>query len=120
MARKYSYVIESLLRNGRQRRENQLRRGPLSRAMSAECYEFGRFNDKGEFESLLTLSRWDIDLSLSEVLYFKSVGDDDVVVMRSMGNDRQVRISRRALDGIDEIAKHTSWSYERRSDSSRG
>lgn len=84
----------------------------LSRAMSAEFYELSRFSDKSEFEPLLTLSRWDMDLSLSEVLYFKSVGYDDVIVMSSMGNYRQVRISRRTLDGIDEIAKHTSWSYE--------
>ena len=87
----------------------------LLRAMSADFYEFGRFNDGGKFEPLLTIDRRDIDLTLSEVLYFKSLKsneEDRVVVMRSMGSDRQVSISRRALDGIDEITKHTSWSYE--------
>lgn len=86
-------------------------RDTLLRAMSVDSYELGEFDSDGSFQSRLTLGNPEIDLSLSEVLYFKGNGDD-ITVMRSMGKDQQVRMSLKALRGIDAITKHASWSYE--------
>lgn len=88
-------------------------KGTLQRAMSAESYEFGQFVN-GVFEPQLTLPAMDVRFALMEVLYYKrrDKSDDEVVVMRSMGNDRQVQLPLDVLGRIDEITKYSSWSYE--------
>lgn len=87
-------------------------KGTLSKAMSQGDYEFGRFGADGEFEPQVRVDASDVHLTLTEVLYFKVSGDDKFTVMRSMGDDQQVSISRRTLAGIDETTQHASWSYE--------
>lgn len=87
-------------------------KGTLSKAMGQDGYDFGRFGADGVFEPLVRLDASDVHLALTEVLSFKVSGDDKVTVMRSMGDDQQVSISRTTLDGIVETTKHVSWSYE--------
>ncbi len=87
-------------------------RDTLRRAMAADRYEFGEFRN-GKFELIAVIERKEIDISLLDVLYFKSLGEDEIEIRRSMGDDARVRLTRRAFDVIAEVTKHGSWSYEK-------
>lgn len=62
---------------------------------------------------MITIERSDIELGLLEVLYFKKQGDNKYEVGRAQGKDRKTLLSRREFDGVEEITKHESWSYEK-------
>ena len=84
----------------------------LQDAMNQPEYDLGRF-ENGAFVTVKTLPADCIKLSLLEVLYFKEAGHDMLKIKRAVGRDKTACISRRALSGIEEIAKHDSWAYER-------
>lgn len=86
-------------------------RNTLVESMKAGCYEFGRFNKNGEFECIIKLSLNKMRLDLVDVLYFQSDGGDVFDIGRSSLGSRS-KLDRIALEGIEQIAKHSSWSYE--------
>ena len=87
-------------------------RRTLQGAMGRESYECGWFGTDGKFECIVELPADRLSLSLVDVLYFQNHADGNVTVGRpSIEGGRHV-IDGRAFNGIEQIAKHQSWSYE--------
>lgn len=84
----------------------------LLQAISLDSYECGHFED-GRFVKVLDIDREEIDLKLVDVLYFRTDEDKDEVIVFRIDDDKQVSFSRRELDGIQQVTKHDSWSYEK-------
>lgn len=87
-------------------------RRTLQGAMGRESYECGWFGTDGKFECIVELPADRLSLRLVDVLYFQNHADGNVTVGRpSIEGGRHV-IDGRAFNGIEQIAKHQSWSYE--------
>lgn len=86
-------------------------RTTLLNAMGRDSYECGRF-DKGHFQCLKTLPPEKLNLRLVDVLYFERREDDVVALGRPSRKEKGQVLDCRAFDGIAEITKHRSWSYE--------
>ena len=87
-------------------------RRTLQGAMGRESYECGWFGTDGKFECIVELPADRLSLRLVDVLYFQNHADGNVTVGRpSIEGGRHV-VDGRAFNGIEQIAKHQSWSYE--------
>ena len=87
-------------------------RRTLQGAMGRESYECGWFGTDGKFECIVELPADRLSLRLVDVLYFQNHADGNVTVGRpSIEGGRHV-MDGRAFNGIEQIAKHQSWSYE--------
>lgn len=87
-------------------------RRTLQGAMGRESYECGWFGTDGKFECIVELPADRLSLRLVDVLYFQNHADGNVTVGRpSIEGGRHV-MNCRAFNGIEQIAKHQSWSYE--------
>lgn len=87
-------------------------RRTLQGAMGRESYECGWFGTDGKFECVVELPADRLSLRLVDVLYFRNHADGNVTVGRpSIEGGRHV-MDGRAFNGIEQIAKHQSWSYE--------
>ncbi len=87
-------------------------RRTLQGAMGRESYECGWFGTDGKFECVVELPGDRLSLRLVDVLYFQNHADGNVTVGRpSIEGGRHV-MDGRAFNGIEQIAKHQSWSYE--------
>lgn len=87
-------------------------RRTLQGAMGRKTYECGRFGADGKFQCLTKLPADRLSLRLVDVLYFQNHADGNVTVGRpSLEGGRHV-MDGRAFSGIEQIAKHQSWSYE--------
>lgn len=87
-------------------------RRTLQNAMSRESYECGCFGSDGKFRCLMELPADRLKLCLVDALYFQNHADGTVTVGRPwLEGGRQV-VSNRVFNGIGQIAKHQSWSYE--------
>lgn len=87
-------------------------RRTLQGAMGRESYECGWFGTDGKFECVVELPADRLSLRLVDVLYFQNHADGNVTVGRpSIEGGRHV-MDGRAFNGIEQIAKHQSWSYE--------
>lgn len=87
-------------------------RRTLQGAMGRKTYECGRFGADGQFQCLTKLPADRLSLRLVDVLYFQNHADGNVTVGRpSLEGGRHV-MDGRAFNGIEQIAKHQSWSYE--------
>lgn len=87
-------------------------RKTLLEAMGRDKYECGRFNDEGEFECLMTLPAEKLHIELVDVLYFEDKPDGSVSIGRPSRKEKSQTLKREAFNGIGQIAKHQSWSYE--------
>lgn len=87
-------------------------RRTLRGAMCRESYECGWFGTDGKFECIVELTADRLSLRLVDVFYFQNHADGNVTVGRpSIEGGRHV-MDGRAFNGIEQIAKHQSWSYE--------
>ena len=87
-------------------------RRTLQGAMGCKTYECGRFGTDGKFQCLMELPADRLRLRLVDVLYFQNHADDNVTVGRSSLEGGRHVLDGRAFNGIEQIAKHQSWSYE--------
>ena len=87
-------------------------RRTLQGAMGRESYECGWFDTAGKFQCLVELPADRLRLRLVDVLYFQNQADGNVAVGRSSLEGGRHVMSGRAFNGIEQIAKHQSWSYE--------
>lgn len=87
-------------------------RRTLQGAMGRESYECGWFGTDGKFECIVDLPADRLSLRLVDVLYFQNQADGNVAVGRSSLKEGRHVMSGRAFNGIEQIAKHQSWSYE--------
>lgn len=86
-------------------------KGTLRSAMSEREYECGYF-ENGRFEVVKSLNAWDVDFQLVDVLYFDVDQSRGSVTIERVGEDRKVKMSADAFQGIQQVAKHKAWSYE--------
>lgn len=87
-------------------------RRTLQGAMGRESYECGWFGTDGRFQCLMELPADRLRLCLVDILYFQNHADGNVTVGRSSLEGGRHVMSGRAFNGIGQIAKHRSWSYE--------
>ena len=87
-------------------------RRTLQGAMGCKTYECGRFGTDGKFQCLMELPADRLRLRLVDVLYFQNHADGNVTVGRSSLEGGRHVLDGRAFNGIEQIAKHQSWSYE--------
>lgn len=87
-------------------------RRTLQGAMGRESYECGWFDTAGKFQCFVELPADRLRLRLVDVLYFQNQADGNVAVGRSSLKEGRHVMSGRAFNGIGQIAKHQSWSYE--------
>ena len=87
-------------------------RDTLLEAMGKDSYECGYFDSDGHFECRAVLPSGKLDLKLVDVLYFEGREDGAVAVGRPSRKEKWKVLDRRAFNGITEITKHRSWSYE--------
>lgn len=87
-------------------------RRTLQGAMGRESYECGWFDADGEFQCLVELPADRLELRLVDILYFQNHADGNVTVGRSSLEGGRHVIGGEAFNGIEQIAKHQSWSYE--------
>ena len=87
-------------------------RRTLQGAMGRESYECGWFDADGKFQCLMELPADRLRLRLVDVLYFQNHADGNVTVGRSSLEGGRHVLDGRAFNGIEQIAKHQSWSYE--------
>lgn len=82
----------------------------LLSAMSAEVFEFGYFDNEG-FNTVLQLDASKVDIKLVDVVYLDSLNDAQGSLSRA-GEKKKVPVMRKTFEGIAQISKHASWSYE--------
>lgn len=87
-------------------------RRTLQGAMGCKTYECGRFGTDGKFQCLMKLPADRLSLRLVDVLYFQDHADGNVTVGRPSLEGGRYVMDGRAFNGIGQIAKHQSWSYE--------
>lgn len=87
-------------------------RRTLQGAMGRKTYECGRFGIDGKFQCLMKLPADRLSLRLVDVLYFQNHADGNVIVGRPSLEGGRYVMDGRAFNGIEQIAKHQSWSYE--------
>lgn len=80
--------------------------------MGCKTYECGRFGTDGKFQCLMKLPADRLSLRLVDVLYFQDHADGNVTVGRPSLEGGRYVMDGRAFNGIEQIAKHQSWSYE--------
>ena len=84
----------------------------LLKSTKLEHYECGYFDAGGEFKSCMTLPSGKLDLQLVDVLYFHKKQGNLFSVGRPSRKEKGQVLGREAFDGIKQIMKHQSWSYE--------
>lgn len=86
-------------------------RGTLLEAMEQKSYECGHFNNN-RFERVEILPAEKLNLSLVDVLYFNNEEDGAVMIGRASYRGGRYELKRNVFNGIEQVAKHRSWSYE--------
>lgn len=87
-------------------------RRTLQNAMGLKSYECGCFDSDGEFQCLMKLPSDKLRLQLVDILYFQNRVDGAVAIGRPSMEGGRCVLDGRAFNGISQIAKHQSWSYE--------
>lgn len=85
----------------------------LKNAMNLKQYECGHFDKDGQFICVELLDAKRITFQLVDILYFSRKEDGTESFKVGRAGDRYVELSSyRTLDGLQQIIKHKSWSYE--------
>lgn len=85
----------------------------LKSAMYSGSYDFGYFDTRKRFRTVLTLDASQIKFRLMDVIYFdQSKKDEERFLLERKGEGKQTEISGKLSSGLHQIAKHKSWSYE--------